>query len=221
MTRATVPAGAGALEAGAPAWQLTIQLSEFILALNGLEPAIYVKEVDTLPRHLLRDPKGGPVRIIGSAAIRFTKAAGGGVSVDFADNADPLDPTLATGGVSTLTFSPPHFFFGSSQVGMTVGQLLFDTSESYSPQQIIDANQGPEWVGMLLREATVYAPRNLPLVGDLSGGVRDVLIGNPLGIQGQLELQFGHAPLNPDTFQFKQEVDGKARKMRTSRSMRA
>lgn len=212
MTRAVVTGTAtgttAPMEPAAAAWQLNIQLVDFILTLNGLQAARYVPETGTLPRHLLRDPNKGPVRIIGAATLRITRLAGGGVLVGFVDFPDPLHPSLASGGVASITVSPPNFFFGDSEVGMTIGPLLLDFSDTYSPQQVLEANQGPQWVGMLIREATVYAPRNLPIVGDLSGGIRDVLIGNPLGIQGQLELQFGRTPLDPATFQFSQEVAG-------------
>lgn len=194
------------LEPAADAWQLDISLADFILTPHGLEAAVYVPETGATPRHLLRDPAAPPVRIIGSATLRLQKLAGSDdVNMLFVDAPDPFDPTVTSGAVASLTFSPPHFFFGGSEVGMSVGQLLFDFSQSYSPPQILEQNQGPAWVGLAIREATVYAPRNLPVVGDLSGGVRDVLIGRPLGIQGEMELQFGRTALDPATFQFKQD----------------
>lgn len=212
LIRSPVSGAAGGgetpLEPTAAEWQLSIALSDFVLALNGLQPAIHVPANGTSPRHLIRDPQGGAVRIIGSATLRLTKFASGGVSVSFADDADPFDPTVVSGGVANLVFSPPHFFFGDSETGMTVGPLLFDFSDQYSPEEVLNALQGPEWVGMLIKEATVYAPRNLPIVGDLSAGVRNVLIGNPLGIQGSVELEFGRSPLDPATFRFLQELEG-------------
>ncbi len=202
-------AGAGNLEPASEAWQLNIVLTDFVLTLDDLEPAIYVPESGTTPRHLLRDPQNKTVRIIGSATLRIQKRAGSSdVDILFVDQSDPLDPTLPSGAVASLTFSPPHFFVSSSEVGMTVGELLFDFSESYSPPHVLEQNQGPAWVGLAVREAMVYAPRNLPVVGDLSGGVRDLLIGRPMGIQGELEVQFGRTALDPATFNFVQEPDG-------------
>ena len=206
MTRAAI---AGNLEPAADAWQLNIYLADFALTLPQLEAAIYVPEGGAVPRHLLRDPNNKKVRIIGAAVLRIQKRAGANdVDIVFVDQPDPLDPTLPSGGVASLTFSPPHFFIGSSEFGMSVGQLLFDFSESYSPPQVLELNQGPGWVGLAIREATFYAPRNLPVIGDLSGGVKDVLLGRPMGIQGELEIQFGRTALDPSTFQFKQDPSG-------------
>lgn len=206
MQRAAIT---GNLEPGADAWQLNLFLADFILTLDGLKPAIYVPETGATPRHLLRDNQNSKVRIIGSAVLRLQKSAGvSDVDVVFVDQPDPLDPTLLSGGVAQLTFSPPHFFFGTSDFGMSVGQLQFDFSKSYSPPHVLEQNQGPSWVGLAIREATVYAPRNLPVIGDLSGGVRDVLLGRPMGVQGEFELQFGRTALDPTTFQFKQDLSG-------------
>ena len=198
----------GNIERAADAWQLNIFLSDFILTVNGLEPAIFVPESGTAPRHLVRDKANSKVRIIGSATLRLQKFSGSpNIVLGFVDQPDPLDPGLGSGGVASLTFSPPSFFLGSSEHGMTVGQMLYDFSESFSPPFVLEHNQGPAWQGLVIREATYYAPRNLPLVGDVSGGVRDVLIGIPMGIQGELELQFGRSPLDPATFQFLQGAE--------------
>lgn len=203
---------AGNLEPAADAWQLNLFLTDFALTLDGLEPAIYVPEVGTTPRHLLRDPNNSTVRIIGSAVLRLQKTAGSSdVAAVFVDQPDPFDPGLPSGAVARLTFSPPHFFLGSSDVGLTVRELEFDFADDYSPPYVLEHNQGPSWVGLVIREATVYAPRNLPIVGDLSGGVRDLLIGQPMGIQGEFELQFGRTALDPATFIFRQEPDGATR----------
>ena len=196
------------LEPAADAWQLNLFLSDFILTVDGLEPAIYVPESGTTPRHLLRDTQSSEVRIIGAAVLRLQKNAGSSnIDYVFVDQPDPLDPTLDSGSVATLSFSPPHFFLGSSEIGLSVGQLTFDFSRSYSPPEVLERNQGPSWVGLAIREATVYAPRNLPVVGDLSGGVKDLLIGRPMGVQGEFELQFGRTALDPATFQFRQQPD--------------
>lgn len=213
MQRATIT---DSLEPAAQGWQLNLLLSDFILTVDGLEPAIYVPEKEgTAPRHLLRDQNSHSVRIIGSAVLRFDRPAGASnVSVLFIDQPDPFDPTLPSGAVAQLTFSPPHFFLGSSEIGLTVGQIVFDFSENYSPPAVIEMNQGASWVGLLIREATVYAPRNLPVVGDLSGGVRNLLLGSPMGIQGELEIQFGRSSLNPETFRFVQQPQGNNRTVR-------
>ncbi|MBA4045191.1 MAG: hypothetical protein C0471_12335, partial [Erythrobacter sp.] len=177
LTRGTPGAGDN-LEPAASGWRLDLSLAEFVFTFYGLESATFVKETGTTPRHLLRDPVPVPVRIIGSATLRLQKLnAAADVQMLFVDSPDPIDPSAPTGAVAELVFSPPHFFLGSSEVGLTVGRLLFDASESFSPPQVLERGQGPGWVGMMIEEATVYAPRNLPVIGDLSGGIKNVLFG--------------------------------------------
>jgi hypothetical protein len=197
-----------ALEAGANVWRLDLALDAFDLVVDGLEPAIYVPEAGTAPRHLVRDPSRSSVRITGSAVLRIDKpGAGTPVQVSFADQPDPLDPAVPSGAVASITCTPPHFFIGGSEFGLSVGKIQFDFSESYSPPDVIARGQGPGWVGVAIREATFYAPRNLPGLGDLSGGVKNVLIGSPVGLQGELEIQFGRSAMDPAAFQFEQLTD--------------
>ncbi len=200
--------GTGNLEPNADVWRLDLSLDVFNLTVNGMEPAIYVPESGTTARHLVRDPSRTSVKITGSAVLRLEKpAADAGVDVKFIDQPDPLDPAAVNGAVATLTCTPPHFFIGGSEFGLSVGRLQFDFSESYSPPNVIERGQGPGWVGVAIREATFYAPRNLPGVGDLSGGVKNVLIGSPIGMQGELEIQFGRTAMDPGAFQFEQDTD--------------
>jgi len=200
--------GTNNLEGSADVWRIDLSLDVFNLIVDFLQPAIYVPESGTTPRHLVRDPTRSEVRITGSAVLRIEQpAAGAPVAVKFIDQPDPLDPAAVSGAVATLTCSPPHFFIGGSEFGLSVGRLTFDFSDSFSPPEILERNQGPAWTGVAIREATFYAPRNLPGIGDLSGGVKDLLIGSPFGLQGEIEVQFGRTPLNPSTFVFEQVTD--------------
>lgn len=194
----------GNLEPAASAWRLDLSLEVFNLTVDALEPAIYVPETGATPRHLLRDPTRENVRITGSAVLRIERPAGGPVQVLFVDQPDPLDPAAGSGAVATLVCTPPHFFLGGSEYGLSVGRLQFDFSESYTPPDVLARGQGPGWKGFAIREATFYAPRNVPGIGDLSGGVKNVLIGSPVGLQGELEVQFGRTAMDPTAFQFKQ-----------------
>lgn len=201
-------AGGGNLEGSADVWRLDLSLDLFNLTVDFLQPAIYVPETGTTPRHLVRDPKRNEVRITGSAVLRIEQpAAGAPVAVKFIDQPDPLDPAAVSGAVATLSCSPPHFFIGGSEFGLSVGRLTFDFSDSFSPPEIIERSQGPAWTGVAIREATIYAPRNLPGIGDLSGGVKNLLIGSPFGLQGEVEVQFGRTALNPSAFNFVQVTD--------------
>lgn len=204
----SAPSGSNNLEGSADAWRLDLSLEVFNLIVDFLQPAIYVPESGTTPRHLVRDPSRQDVRITGSAVLRIEQPAGGApVAVKFIDQPDPLDPAAVSGAVATLTCSPPHFFIGGSEFGLSVGRLTFDFSDSFSPPEIIERNQGPAWTGVAIREATFYAPRNLPGIGDLSGGVKNLLIGSPFGLQGEIEVQFGRTALDPSTFVFEQVTD--------------
>jgi hypothetical protein len=54
--------------------------------------------------------------------------------------------------------------------------------------------QDEAWQGVAFREATFYAPPNTPIVGALSIGLRDVIIGTPFGMQGEMSIQLGQDP---------------------------
>jgi len=197
--------GAGNLEAAPDGWQLDLNLNQLILTFYNLSPAKYVAEAGVMTRHLVPDTSKDLVQATGSAVLRLSQRPGEAVIVSFVDQADPFDPEVSTGGVGRLTFSPPHFFLGKSDFGMTVRDFVYDGSDTYSPPDVQAHNQGPDWVGLLIREATVYAPRNTPVVKSFSGGVKDVLLGSPGGIQGELEIQFGRSPLTPSTLNFQHD----------------
>src|SRR4029079_17690153 len=50
-----------------------------------------------------------------------------------------------------------------------------------------------------------YMPRNAPIVGDLSIGLHDLLVGVPPadnGVQGELSIEFGRTPVSPAVVAF-------------------
>lgn len=139
--------GTNNLEGSSDVWRLDLSLEVFNLTVDFLQPAIYVPESGTTPRHLVRDPSRREVRITGSAVLRIEQpAAGAAVAVRFVDQPDPLDPGAVRGAMAKLTCSPPHFFIGGSEFGLSVGRLTFDFSEGFSPPEIIERNQGPSSV---------------------------------------------------------------------------
>lgn len=218
------PAGTEAqdLEPAPTTWRLDLVLEVFDLGIDGLRPARYVPETSTMPRHLVRDPVVAAVRISGSAVLRLEKpSATAEVTARLIDQPDPLDPLSLSGFVASVAFTPPHFFIGGSQFALTVGRLLYDASESYTPPEIVERGRPAAWTGLLIGEATLYAPRNAPGLGDISGGVKDLLISRPMGIQGELEIQFGRSALDPATFQFEQVTDGTATGLTVSGSGRS
>lgn len=196
------------LEPAPSSWRLDLQLETFVLTLDSLQPAIYIEETGTTPQHLLRDPAHSTVRITGHATLRIEKtSADSSVQFRFIDLPDPLDPLANTGVVASISVNPPHFFIGGSEFGLSVGRLLYDGSEEYTPAAIVERGHNDSWTGLSIREATFYAPRGLPAIGDLSAGVKDVLLGRPMGVQGELEIQFGRTALDASTFRFVQGND--------------
>jgi len=192
-------------DAPAGHWHLDIVLDGISLKLNDLHGADFIKEAGTTPRRLVRRATDTAVVISGNATIRFAKASDDApVVLLFVENRSAADPLANTGTVVDLRCNPPHFFFGSSQFGMTLTELLFDFSDSFSPPYIIQQGQTPQWVGFAIAEATFYAPPNAIGHGGFSGGVRNLLLGSPKGVQGEFEVQWGRAPLDPSTFVFTQ-----------------
>ena len=100
-------------------------------------------ETGTTPRHLVRDGNRENLRITGSAVLRIERrSAGASVTYRFIDQPDPLDPLASSGAVVQVIASPPHFFIGGSEFGMSIGKLIFDASDTFSPPDVIELNQG-------------------------------------------------------------------------------
>ncbi|MBB5699683.1 hypothetical protein [Sphingomonas yantingensis] len=186
-------------------WHLDLVLDGFSLKLKDLHGADFEAATATTPRRLIRRATDTAVVISGEATIRFAKAsADTPVILLFVENRSAADPLATTGAVVQLRCTPRHFFFGSSQFAMTLADLLFDASDTFSPDFVIGQGQTAEWVGFAVAEATFYAPPNAIGRGGFSGGVRNLLIGSPRGVQGEFEVQWGRTPLDPATFVFTQ-----------------
>ncbi|HEY5923702.1 MAG TPA: hypothetical protein VIV11_18600, partial [Kofleriaceae bacterium] len=168
------------------------------IELPFLRPAKLVEATPARIGRLIESTKTRPVRLVGAGTLRI-KINASGAQVRFVDWPDPFDPDAPTGPVFRLSFDPPHFFFGkTSRLGMTVQDVLIDHSEQYTPAEIIARGHDDPWMGLSIRQATMYFPKQTPLLGDFTVGVRDVLIGSPLGIQGELDIEFGHDPQAPN-----------------------
>ena len=211
LVRRRVPVAPGAdMEPAPDGFQLDLLLERVAIVVPGLQPAMLVPGAGVTAAHLVRPVPGQalhgkPVKIVGSGTLRLVTAPGGGAPlIRFVASPDPLDPDAPTGALVSLAFQPASFFFGSSDYGMTVDTLLYDDSESFTPAEIEARNQGPEWRGISIKEATLFFPRNAPAVGDVSVGVRDVLLGSPLGLQGEVRIELGTTPVDPATLAFVQ-----------------
>ena len=200
-----------ALEPATVPSSLDLFLDRVSVVVPGLKAAVLVPSAGVNPAHLLHsDAPDQKVRLVGSGVLRITPnpdPAGGPVVVRFIDQPDPFDPDAPTGPVFTIGFSPPHFFIGGSEVGLTVDRLTFDDSEEFTPPEIVARGQPAAWRGLAIKEATLYLPRNAPLIGDASVGVREVLLGSPLGLQGELRIELGQSQTNPLSLFFFQRND--------------
>ncbi|TYO85380.1 hypothetical protein [Oceanicella actignis] len=199
---------AGSLEPGAASWQFDLLMDSFELTLNGLVAADFVAASGTTPRHLAPRPGRPPAAIVGAAALRFERsAASQPVVVRLMDPAggDPFAPDAPSGFVASVAMSPPHALVGSSQFGFSLRNALFDFSRTHSPAFVIERGQSADWVGFAIEEAAIYCPRNAVGKGGFSLSARDLLIGDPAGLQAEIEVQFGASPLNPATFVFEQD----------------
>ena len=211
--RLAIAAGAD-LEPAPETFQLDLLLERVAIVVPGLQPAKLVPSSGVTAAHLVRPVAGDPlfgkrVKIVGSGTLRIASAPGGGAPlIRFVAPPDPLDPAAPTGAIVSLGFEPPHFFLGSSDYALTVDKLLYDDSDVFTPAEIEARLQGPEWRGISIKEATLYFPRNAPAVGDVSVGVRDVLLGSPLGLQGEVRIELGTTPVDPATLNFTQHQVG-------------
>jgi len=197
------------LEPSAQSWQFDILLNDLTLVLDGLIGADYIAEVGTIPRHLVPKKGNPPTAITGSAGLRFERADADQPVVirlfDPSSSSDPFIPMEESGTIFSVTCTPPHFMIGKSQFGMTLRSLLFDFSREYSPPQVLKRGQSADWAGLAIKEATLYLPPNVLGGSQFSAGLENFLIGDPTGLQGELEIQFGQSPLSASTFVFTQD----------------
>jgi hypothetical protein len=182
------------LEPVGPRWRIDIYIDDLRVVFPGLRAARRIQST-TAPTYLEADPHNSRVWVIGRAVMRVA-SDGNGVTLHLVDQPDPFDPDAPTGEVFEITFSPQHFLFGRSKYGLTLDDFTIDLSDSYTPPAVIARGQDEQWRGVAFHEATFYAPPDTPLVGALSVGLRDVIAGDPLGLQGEFRLEMGQDPGN-------------------------
>ena len=195
------------LEPAAAGLFLDLVVERIAITVPGLRPATLIPSAPGIVAHLAPDPSRSGVRIVGAGTVRID-LSGAGETVRFIDSGDPFDPMTPTGAVYALNFEPTSFYFGDSELGMTVDRLVWDDSEVSTPADILARGQTPGWQGISIAEATVFLPPNAPIVQDLNVGVRDVVLGSPAGLQGEIRLEFGRTPVSPDLFEFLQDLGG-------------
>src|SRR5581483_5468389 len=112
--------------------------------------------------------------------------------IEVIDDPDPFDPDAPAGAVVRLTARPPSFLFGSTQYGATLENLLVDLSRSFTPADVMARGHGEDFEGLAYKSLSFYFPKSTPIVGSLSISTKDVIFGwSPLGVQGELALEFG------------------------------
>jgi hypothetical protein len=191
----TQPSAIENIEPAPSLYLIDLFIDRVEIELPFLRPAKLVERSGVRIGRLIESTRMTPVKLVGSGTLRI-RIDGTGARVRFIDWPDPFDPDAPTGPVFRLSFDPPHFFFGKrSQLGMTVQDVVIDHSEQFTPAEIIARGHDDPWTGISIRQATMYFPRETPLLGDFTVGVRDVLLGSPLGIQGELEVEWGEDPL--------------------------
>jgi len=204
-TRTTPGAGQTLEPAGAASF-LDLFVDRIAITVPGLRPATLVPSAPAVVAHLLPDTTRSKVRIVGSGVVRID-LSGAGDLVRFVDWPDPFDPSAPSGAVYRVTFDPVSFFIGGSDIGMTVDRLVFDASSEITPPEIIARGQTPGWQGISIAEATLFLPPDTPLVDKINVGVKDVLLGRPAGLQGEIQVELGRTPISGAAVEFLQDFE--------------
>lgn len=208
LVRTRNAAGSGQnLEPAASSAFLDLVVDRIAITVPGLRPATLVPTAPAVAAHLLPDASHTSVRIVGSGVVRID-LSGTGDLVRFVDWPDPFDPAAPSGAVFGVTFEPASFFVGGSQIGLTVDRLVFDASAQTTPPDIIARGQTPAWQGISIAAATLYLPPDAPLVDQVNVSVKDVLLGSPAGLQGEIQVELGRTPINAAAVEFLQDLQG-------------
>jgi hypothetical protein len=205
-TRATPGSGQNLEPAGSSAF-VDLFVDRIAVEVPGLRPATLVPTAPASVAHLVPDTTRSGVKIVGSGVVRID-LSGAGDLVRFVDWPDPFDPLAPSGAVYRVTFSPVSFFIGGSEIGMVVDRLVYDASSQVTPPEIIARGQTPGWEGISIAEATLLLPPDTPLVDKITIGVKDVLLGSPAGLQGQIRVELGRTPINAAAVDFLQDFAG-------------
>jgi len=188
------PAGSGAEEPAPTLWTLDIEVWDVEVQIPGVQAAAKSGGDGVTPLTLIATgttDEDKKVFLVGRGVVRIAGGGSAGTSVQIVDSPDPLDPTAPTGSVIRLTVQPPSFLFGQSKYGMTLDEFVLDFSKTYTPSEIAARGHDEAWEGVAFREASFYFPPDTPFVHSLSLSTRDVIIGDPGGLQGELAVEFG------------------------------
>ncbi len=187
-------AAAGAEEPVPLLWTLDIEVWNVEVLIPGVHAARPAGGTGVTPLTLQATGTTDATKrvfLVGSGVVRVSGGGPGGTIVQIVDAPDPLDPAAPTGAVIRLTARPSSFLFGQSKFGMTLDQFVLDLSKTFTPPEIAARGHDETWEGVAFRETTFYFPPDTPLVHSLSVSARDVILGDPGGLQGELRVEFG------------------------------
>lgn len=187
---------AGEQEGEPTLWTIDIQVWDVEVQIPGVTPAQPVGGTGVTPLTLEKidpppPPPGDRVYLVARGVVRISGGGAGGTQVQVVDSPDPLDPTAPTGAVIRLTARPPSFLIAGSEFGMTLDRFVIDLSSTFTPAEIEARGHDETWQGLAFRETTFYFPPSTPLVHSLSVSARDVIVGDPGGLQGEIRIEFG------------------------------
>ena len=185
------PTGGQNLEPEPVTWQVTLYVDRLLIPMPGIA-AQRAQTTDGFVGPLVPDPDRERVHLWVSGAVLIGNASGS-VQPRFVADPDPFQPDAPSGLISRAGLEPRHLLFGPSGFGMTVGEIAWDQTTAITPPEIVARGQDAAWRGLSMSDATLYLPRDLPFLGDVTAGVRDLLIGfSPdNGVQLEAFVQFG------------------------------
>lgn len=174
-------------------WAIDIEVNPVILVIPGLNAAT-INDSDPMKTPSLQAVSGGPlqrrVTLQASCVLRISGGGPGGTQVQLMDAPDPLDPNAPSGATVRANMQPNTAVFGNSQYGMKLDTLVADLSRQFTPPEIEARGHDEVWTGISLKELTFFLPINTPLVDNLTLGVKDLIIGSPFGMQGEVVADF-------------------------------
>ena len=173
-------------------WQvLTLYVDRLLIPMPGIA-AQRAQTTDGFVGPLVPDPTEVCPHLWVSGAVLIGNASGS-VQPRFVADPDPFQPDAPSGLIARAGLEPRHLLFGPSGFGMTVGEIAWDQTTAITPPEIVARGQDAAWRGLSMSDATLYLPRDLPFLGDVTAGVRDLLIGfSPdNGVQLEAFVQFG------------------------------
>ncbi len=173
-------------------WALDIKVNPVSVVLPGLNAAT-INSSDPMKTPSLQAAGGPPaarrVTLQASCVLRIS-GGNGGTLVQLMDAPDPLDPNAPSGGVVRANMQPNTAVIGNSQFGFKLDTLVADVSPTFTPAEIEARGKDESFMGISLKELTFFLPLNTPLVDNMTVGGRDLLVGVPFGMQGEIAADF-------------------------------